>query len=378
MRRSTAIAVPLLLLGGGLLFRLQADRPQEGQEPALPAPPATATENPREPVQESPASTADEGGTSDELRTTCIRALASATNMQEDQLDANGGPQESMYAAARALTVSPNPEHRLAVALLTRSIPPLEGEPLTPYPPPDMTDPLQLWHALISCDRPGAAACPTEELEQALVAVDASNSEAWAAAAKGRYQRGNRERALAALQQAAAAPESRSYWIETVELIDRALIAATDYDYRSRVLLALGASTYAVNDIWAVQTMCEEASASSDSWGRTCEAYGRLIASQHDTANGRETGFFIQQAAARALGYEAFADELGSIEAGDWIRRQSIAFGILLPSDADFLPRYLADARAMGQEAAEQDLLAKELPSLFEQLGLAHCVGVNL
>ena len=318
----------------------------------------------------SDANTEEESG--DDLEfTTCIRALAANLDFQEDQLEANGGRTEAARAAAATLAESPDPEHRLAVELLNR------WGPASTAPEgnfvPALNEPLHIWYRLNSCPLDEEKKCNDETLEQALVSLDASNSEAWAVTALGRYRREDMAGALAAMQRAAAGAVSNSYWTETVELIDRALLAATDYEYRSRTTLALGSTFWMQQDLNGIILMCDERSAATDEWARACEAYGELIARQHDALEGRRFGAGIQARAARELGYDEYADQLEASEQERLSNQSLLAFDIVLMSDPTLLHRHLDNVRTNGQRSATEDLLARELPPLLDQFGMNDC-----
>src|SRR5690606_20897230 len=103
------------------------------------------------------------------------------------------------------------------------------------------TDPHMLWAGVQFCSAPeNSKACAGKDWEQRLITIDGSNSETWARVAANRFAAGENEGALEALRRASASSDSRTYWIETIEMTERALQAVSDFGFPERASLAIG------------------------------------------------------------------------------------------------------------------------------------------
>lgn len=385
MKRSSTAIIIAVLLAAGLYVVLSFAPDPYTVEVSDPVPAADAGSGPAErPSVLAPAPDDDAapalGSNPEPDSEDCVWELVRQLP-REEQLNALGGRMEAALAAARTLVASPDPEHRFAAYLLARRRTTTDDETggeiqVAPIPEPDPASPLQLWLALNHCQQPAVdfSSCRTEPMEQALLAVDGTNSEAWAMAAIGRYGRGDAEGALAALQQAGAASESNSYWIETLQLVDRALLAATDYDYTSRATLAIGSTDQSITGFQAILAMCNDTYETDDTWTRACDSYGALIERRHDTQWGREIGVNLRLASATRLGY-VLPENQAETESTSLRSPRRIAVDRMIVTNPTYMSRYLAAIPIEGQQAAEDLLIEEDLPPLLEQLGMSACAA---
>lgn len=341
--------------------------------------PATATTTTDEAASNVESDDAVEGaadsGTSrasvDLSDSACLAAL-------EAELDLPSGDSESpaeeeaadraFEAARAALAASSDPEHQLAAALNTGvdSRAAVFGEMALP----DTSRPLLLWHYLLLCRKTEREDCPVEDLEARLLAVDSANGEAWMLVATGRYDRGDRDGALAAMQQAGAAAESNSYWDETVGMIDRALVATGGFDPRDRLVSAVGAAVTALPDWGEISTICREESARNPEWAQACADYGALTELRNEGTLGQMVAGNIRVQAVRNLGDEGRAAMLEAESRQREARRSRhrTIVNLLIQSDPVYAARYLDVLLVEGEPGVSERFLLAELPPLLDRL----------
>jgi hypothetical protein len=234
-------------------------------------------------------------------------------------------------------------------------------------------DPTVVWLAALICNAAVESdACPAQQWESLLLALDDQNSEAWIQAASSRFERGEIRAALDALRRAASSPETRTYWPETVELVERALAAAGGYSFSARAELAFGVAAAHQPDYAAYARVCRAQSADAE-WTEACRAYGELAERQGKTELGQAVARGMQIAALEALGDERARDEVAARqrqarETRD--RRRAEAF---LAGSPRHFTAYLATLRERGETAAfaEADAAAARLAPL--QAGSTAC-----
>jgi hypothetical protein len=132
------------------------------------------------------------------------------------------------------LSVSSSAEHLHLAALLEReSVSRIDLMARAVALTPD--DPFVLWGAVHICAEERAAkGCPLRDWEERLLKVDGQNSESWIRVAANRYKAGESDSALDALRHAATAAETRAYWTETIEMVERGFAAGSDYAFPER------------------------------------------------------------------------------------------------------------------------------------------------
>ena len=236
------------------------------------------------------------------------------------------------------------------------------------------SDPYLVWSAIRICSDSGASLdCPLGDWEQRLIAVDGQNSESWIRIAANRYAAGETDTALEAMRNAATAPETRIYWTETVEMIERGLAAAgIDQPFPERAGMAFGFAAMMLPVYGDYTRMCVEQSSQSVEWAYTCLGYGELAENQSKTDIGVSIGRSMQELALEALGdMEKAAD----IEQRLQRRRQerlsadierTTLIERLMVSNPTMFSSYLAATRSVGEVTARRQIAA-EIERLLEQ-----------
>ncbi|MEL7450319.1 MAG: hypothetical protein AAFN78_13985 [Pseudomonadota bacterium] len=273
-----------------------------------------------------------------------------------------------MATARESLAVSTDPEHLLTAAFLSEA----PGERLALVEralAAAPADPHLLRRAVEFCQQAGGASeCPLERWEQRLLDADSQNSEAWILVATNRYERGDHAGALSAVQQAAASPETRRYWPETVALANRALGAATRREYSAGIYDALSIAFTMVSDKRR-RPMCESASGSTE-WVDACLRYGETLERQARVTIDHLNGVTLQLQALQIRGdNEQLAavierrDALMARPMPDATQTQAIA--MLLYADAVAQQTWL-DTYMREDEITAQAYLTEELSRHLE------------
>lgn len=173
-------------------------------------------------------------------------------------------------------------------------------------------DPLVLWSAVRICSDPrDSPDCPLREWEQRLIAVDGQNSESWVLVAANRYAAGEGSAALEAMRSASTTAESSTYWTETIELIERGLLAASDFTFPERAQAAIGlAASQGIPSFAGLTTMCREQSLASPEWADACLRYGELAEVRGETIIGVSIALSVQRLVLEAVGESGRAAEV--------------------------------------------------------------------
>ncbi|MEM7081830.1 MAG: hypothetical protein AAF465_03785 [Pseudomonadota bacterium] len=162
-------------------------------------------------------------------------------------------------------------------------------------------EPIVLWHAMTRCLRSNDARCSTAALEERLLAVDGQNSESWMHIAAGRFSRGQTDDALHAVRQAAAAPESHDFFVDTVRLVLNAL-SASDIRAQHHMSAAIGFAAAGVPSYLPITQMCRDQGQLQDEWAYACAAYAQTSAKQNKTQLSVMISLAIAQSAYETLG----------------------------------------------------------------------------
>jgi hypothetical protein len=226
------------------------------------------------------------------------REDAEAMELAEHRADEE---REKEFASTRArLLDSSNPEHLAAAALMSE--PDGRASPVMQSLRTGGGDPLLLWLAAQVCNKASRQdACPADDLAERLVAVDPLNSEAWMHAAVRRFKRGDEAGALVALQRAAASPESRIYWAETIAMLERALADAGNLPFTERARDAMGIAAANLPGYSDYTKMCTGRSQVDQAWARACLGYGELAERNGDTYMGESIARSMQVTALKLL-----------------------------------------------------------------------------
>lgn len=283
---------------------------------------------------------------------------------------------EALYGLKRSLTdrlaVSPSSEHLYLAALLeSRSAPRIEllerAVRLNP------NDPFLMWGAVQICsEEPVAAGCPLYDWEQRLLLIDGQNSESWVRVAANRYEAGEADAALESMRHAATVAETRAYWTETIEMIERGLAAGSDYAFPERAAMAFGLAASTLPDYGDYVTMCKEQSLRSVDWAYACLAYGELVENQGKTYMGVSIARSIQKLSLEVLGD---LDKLTALEERQQAHRQELLDSVqdnnavterLMFSNPAVFSAYMAAVRTRGESGARA-YLADETSRLLEE-----------
>ncbi|MGH8244104.1 MAG: hypothetical protein ACRETY_12240 [Steroidobacteraceae bacterium] len=286
----------------------------------------------------------------------------------EAQIDAFNKLKASLSAR---LSASSSEEHLLLTAML-------EDDPVSRAALLDRaisrspSDPFLIWHAVRICSESGESApCPLRDWEQLLIAVDGQNSESWIRVAANRFAERDYDAALDAMRQASAAAESRDYWTESVEVIERGLAAGSDYAFPERAGMAFGLASAGLPRYGDYVKMCREQSARSVDWAHACLAYGERLANRGKTDINESIARTMQRLALEALGE---ADKAAAVERRYRARRQMnlalfkndyATVERLTISSPTLFSAYLAKVRSEGEAAARQ-YMSVEVRRLLE------------
>lgn len=305
------------------------------------------------------------------LATACAVAESDSAEQELTQDEAEDAFNKMKSSLSARLSVSSSAEHLLLIAML-------EDDPVSRTALLDQaisrspSDPLLVWHAVRICSESGESApCLLRDWEQLLTAVDGENSESWIRIAANRYAERNYEAALDALRRAAAAAESRDYWTESVEVIERSLAAGSDYAFPERAGMAFGLAAAGLPRYGDYTRMCRERSAQSVDWAHACLAYGERLASRGKTDMNQSIASALQRLALEALGE---ADKAAAVQNRYLARSQRNMAMLkndyptverLTVSSPTLFSAYLARVRSEGESAARQYMSA-EVKRLLE------------
>lgn len=290
---------------------------------------------------------------------------------------------EQKLTLSTSLSASSSAEHLHLAALL-------EDEPTTRFELLDSaisrspSDPFLVWGAVQICTEAiESMPCPLRDWEQLLIAVDGQNSEAWVRIAANRYAANEHDAALAAMRYASTAAESRAYWTEMIEMVERGLAAGSDFAFPERAGMAFGFAASELPRYGDYVKMCEERSAQSVDWAYACLAYGELVENQGKTEMGVSFARSIQRLALEGLGdVDKGAEVQQRIEARRQERLDSIedynpAIDRLIFSNPTLFSAYLAAIRSEGEEAARRQMTV-EIEQLIEQQPDLACEQVRV
>lgn len=221
-------------------------------------------------------------------------------------------------------------------------------------------NPFLVWDAVRICSKlRETSGCPLAAWENQLLSIDGQNSESWIRIAANRYHDGDIEAAYRALQRAGTAAESRSYWIDAIEMAERGFAAGSDFAFAERVIAAFSIAAVNLADYGAYHRMCKEQAPIRAEWAYACLAYGELLERQGKTAMGASIARSIQERALEAIGDEkglaAVIERHKKFRENRRLHRQggynSLAEKVLFSNPA-ILSGYLAAVRAHGEMAA--------------------------
>lgn len=378
IRKSAIIAVTALAATGVVVFLVAEDG---APGPGVHRLPRVVTSSPGPEEQARPLTGPRETDARDVIASEC-NDFADGMNdafISTDDIRADVEAYvELKQSLSQRLAVSSSPEHLQVAALLLND--PAERLALMERAvSASPTNDFLLWSAVQVCaELSGGNGCSRPDWERKLLEVDGQNSETWIRIAANRYQAGDTDAALAALRRAATAAETREYWPEMIETIERGLAAGSDYGFSERAGWALSLAATEMPRYRDYVTMCEEQAAQSVDWAYQCIAYGELVERQGKTDMSKAIALSIQRLALNALGNDEQAAEverrlLANREALMASARENAALHeqLVVASPAMF-SAYLAAVRAHG-EAGARELLAEEA----RRVGALELPGTN-
>lgn len=304
-------------------------------------------------------------------------ALCSNDAREASEEESSEPYEERIRPVLERLAASSSAEHLLAAALLqmdsaTRMD--LIERAVSASP----GDALVLWSAVRLCsDSPDSPDCPLlREWEDRLIAVNRQNSESWIRVATNRYAAGDIDAALEAMRFASTAAESNIFWTETIELIERGLLAAGNFTFFERANSAIGIAASELPSYNGLTTMCRAQSAVSAEWADVCLRYGELVEDRGTTVIGVLIAQAVQRGVLETLGDSGRLAELearieaSSQEVADATRGSRMTAMELATQNPSLFYSYLAAIRAEGEAAAmlrittEVERLIRQRPEL--------------
>jgi len=287
----------------------------------------------------------------------------------QSQIDAFNEQKRSL---SQHLSVSLSAEH-LHLAALLEEDPASRFELLDSAISLSPSDPFLVWGAVQICtEASDSMPCPLRDWELLLLSVDGQNSESWIRVAANRHAANDDEAALEAMRYAATAAESRAYWTETIEMVERGLAAGSDLAFSERANMAFGIAASELPRYADYTEMCEERSSESVDWAYACLAYGEVVENQGKTEIGVAIGRSIQRLALERLGETEKAAEMQqriearSQEKLDSIKDYNPTIMRLIFSNPTLFSAYLAAIRSQGEEAAQRQITV-QIERLIEQ-----------
>ncbi|MEM9317138.1 MAG: hypothetical protein AAGA95_21220 [Pseudomonadota bacterium] len=309
------------------------------------------------------------------IRATLVSAVRTACDGRESltdesewaQLDAKERDEyftALTQAVSERLSESTSAEHLHVAALLTDD-PERRFTLMDRAIAIDPTDPILVWRAVQMCSgREAPARCESRDWERQLIAVDGENSESWIQIAANRYTEGDYDSALMALRRASTAAESRAYWPETVEMIERGLAASSDSPFPDRAKMAFGFAAVLLPSYYDQFTMCKDQSQKDSEWAYACLAYGELMEARAREEMSVSLARSIQRVALEASGEKKRAEEMmRRIEVRNRARLESYSerapVDRLIVSSPSVFSAYLAAVKAEGEESAMRAMSAE-------------------
>ena len=345
------------------------------EEPRSADPPSTSADVPRAEATTTSSAEFPAAELRSALTEVCSNAATDSADKEwtQEEIQAHiDAFNEQKQTLSESLSASSSAEH-LHLAALLEDDPSSRFELLHAAISRGPSDPFLVWGAVQICSEAiETMPCPLRDWERLLIDVDGQNSESWIRVAANRYAAGDYDEALEAMRHASTAAESRAYWTEMIEMIERGFAAGSDFGFPDRAGMAVGFAASELPRYGDYVKMCEERSAQSVDWGYACLAYGELVESQGKTAMGVAIARSIQRLALEGLGeVEKAAEVQRRIEARrqerlDTIKDYNPAIERLIFLNPTLFTAYLAAIRSEGEEAARKKI-AIEIERLIEQ-----------
>ncbi len=236
-----------------------------------------------------------------------------------------------------------------------------------------------VWGAFEMCsDSDLAAHCPMESLEQQLINADGGNSEAWSRIAANRFDDGEHESALEAMQYAATSAVSRTYWPEAIEAVERTLAVASELSFQERAAMAFRMELAYSRSAEHI-AMCEDMSGVSVEWAHVCLRYGQLVEQKGVFELNIVLARYVQAVALAAMddteGLETVEERMSAhrkMKENEYAKFTPLAYYLII-SNPDLFHAYLSAVRSEGQTSARNRFNVEVARLVEEQPELA-CV----
>jgi len=216
-------------------------------------------------------------------------------------------------------------------------------------------DPTVLFVALSHCKRANVACGDADELAERWVRLEPENSEAWIELSTHRYRSGDVTGALAALQQAGATSETRTHWVESIELFLSSLQSTDPQSFADLASNAIGYVASLPASYKLQSDMCKTEAGRSEQWANACIAYGEVLTERDRTAMSASIGRSLQMIANEEQGrLEKKADLQRDAEA--YRQRTSSAWSnpaaAIALADPELFAEYLSAFKQYGEVTA--------------------------
>lgn len=360
-----SIALILLALLAAAVFWKALDKPVDrasGQD----AQPASVVS----PVV-SPGQKGDPDGhtvpVSDALRDACpdtlerIDAASNQATSNEEIKDQINLFQRTNREIANALSVSSSPDHLYVAALLAEDTTDkirLMARVLEVAP----HDPFFLRGAVELCATTEEDLCAAYDWEHRMIAADSEDSGTWVRVAANRYGRGDINRALEALERANSTTQTRSFWVENMEIVERSLAAVSDMPFAKRASHALSIAVNRIPDVGAYHAMCTAQSKTDVEWAEACLAFGRMTEERGTNLLSVAIAQDIQNRALKTLGREEEAAIVGARRerAREELETRFSKYGLYSPEITVAVPElffeYVNLLKTVGERQALEDI----------------------
>ena len=321
-----------------------------------------ATAAPRQPDAEPSLAVLDELVIPSSQRSSAFSACPDSGNEKSDteRMAEYEVQREQML---RVLSASADAEHLLIAALVSwQKQPDKAVQMLDRAAAMDPRNPLVASQALELCLEIETCGRSPAELERKLIAADKANALAWVQVARSRLKRNDEPGALAAMREAAAAPEIKEYFTDNVLLFERGLAASTDLPPFDRIAAGIGHAAAVFSGSFLIFKDCLERAKGSAEWRDVCLRLGQQLEHGSRTILARTIGLNIQ---ARMYEYGGDTREQQDVDARydrfkkDWsaLTPQTIRSEQL--RDATVARRYLETFESAGELAAMRYLAAE-------------------
>ena len=263
----------------------------------------------------------------------------------------------------RVLGASVDAEHLLIAALVSWAKQPDKAVMMLDRAAAlDPRNPLIASQALGFCLEVETCGRPPAELERRLIAADKANALAWVEVARSRLRRHDEPGALAAMREAAAAPEVNEYFSSNVLLFERGLAASTDLAPFDRIPASIGHAAAVFSGSFLVFKDCLERAKGSAEWRDVCLRLGQQLEHGGRTILSQSIGMNIQ---AKMYEYGGDTREQRDVEVrqdrfeSDWSALMDITARSAQLRNATVARQYLETFESAGELAAMRYLAAE-------------------